>query len=366
MKWMEINMTPEYLKEGIERELELGNIMFQKHPKLPLKIYNYTRTCQFEKAWNPITLICRGLVLDFDYNIVARPLAKFFNWEELKDFEEENAKGIIPWHLPYEVFNKEDGSLGIIFEYNNVWMVASRGSFTSDQAIKANEMLKKYSTDLLIPGFTYCVEIVYPENRIVVDYGKEEKLILLAVINNESGAEIDLETDFERPICFGANIPPAEFKALNTHNKEGGVFRFSNGFRIKVKFEEYCALHAVVTNITSYDIWRHLMAGKPMEDLLQLVPDEIDDWVKNQVSALEDNYKAVEKEYQEGPLKEVYKAMAEAVAKLDPKYDKGLVFAMAKGRDYSSKIYKKVKPEYEKAYSKIFHVQNTAEDVPTE
>jgi hypothetical protein len=40
-------------------------------------------------------------------------------------------------------------------------VVATRGSFTSDQAIKAKELLKKYNTDIMFRHLTYCFEIIY-------------------------------------------------------------------------------------------------------------------------------------------------------------------------------------------------------------
>lgn len=193
------------------------------------------------------------------------------------------------------------------------------------------------------------------KNRIVVDYGDTEELILLAAINNETGEELDvhkINTPFQVAEHLGKNLDPAQFKALNTTNKEGGVFKFSNGFRMKVKFEDYCAMHSVVTNITSYDVWEHLKAGKPIEDLLQMVPDEIDGWVRGQIDAINAEYKTIE-EYHQGPLKEIFKLIAEKVAELDSSYDKGVIFSMIKGKDYSEKIYRKTKPQYEKAFQKI-------------
>lgn len=38
-----------------------------------------------------------------------------------------------------------------------------------------------------------CVEIVYPENRIVVDYGKDRKLWLIGIRDNASGNDLPLE-----------------------------------------------------------------------------------------------------------------------------------------------------------------------------
>ena len=76
--------------------------------------------------------MCRGLITDNEGNIVARTWGKFFNLEEKK-------------HTPtddFDVYAKLDGSLGILFYYQNQWVMATRGSFTSDQAIKGFEMLK--------------------------------------------------------------------------------------------------------------------------------------------------------------------------------------------------------------------------------
>ena len=59
-----------------------GLIIKQVHPTLPLSIYNYSRTCQYGASWDEITLACRGLVLDNEGNVIAKPFPKFFNYEE--------------------------------------------------------------------------------------------------------------------------------------------------------------------------------------------------------------------------------------------------------------------------------------------
>ena len=107
-----------------------GWLMNQVHPELPLTIWNYTQQTQFEGMWDEITLSCRGLVTDDEGNIVARPFKKFFNLEEGK-------------HTPtkdFDVFEKMDGSLIIVFWYDGGWVVASRGSFISEQAIGASKI----------------------------------------------------------------------------------------------------------------------------------------------------------------------------------------------------------------------------------
>jgi RNA ligase len=133
--------------------IEKGLVIKQDHPTLPLSIYNYSRTCQYDKLWDEVTLDCRGLVLDSEGNVVAKPFPKFFNMEELSDSEIPNES--------FEVYEKMDGSLGIAFYYKGDWIVATRGSFVSEQAVKGTEMLKKYPIEHLDKNNTYLFEIIY-------------------------------------------------------------------------------------------------------------------------------------------------------------------------------------------------------------
>jgi RNA ligase len=90
------------------------------------------------------------------------------------------------------VFDKMDGSLGILYPTSQGMAVATRGSFTSEQALKATEILhEKYPEWAQITydwfrsnfdanwyevNYTDLVEIVYPENRIVVDYARSSRV----------------------------------------------------------------------------------------------------------------------------------------------------------------------------------------------
>lgn len=200
-------------KELLRKMLDEEYVMVQKHPTLDLYVYNYTRKCQFEKNWNEITLLTRGLILDGDMNIVGRGFGKFFNLQEHKDED-------IP-KLPYEIFEKMDGSLGIVFIYKNQLIVASRGSFISDQAIIAKNILdKKYGHILSFPSnTTYLFEIVHKNNRIVVNYGDEENLVLLSIINNLTGEEYPLE-DIGFPIVKKYGNEEFERYKLNQQTKK--------------------------------------------------------------------------------------------------------------------------------------------------
>lgn len=52
-----------------------------------LILFNYTPICQFSKAWDEYTIMARGLIVDKEGNVVARPFDKFFNYEEVQEVD---------------------------------------------------------------------------------------------------------------------------------------------------------------------------------------------------------------------------------------------------------------------------------------
>lgn len=279
----------------IDKFIEDGFIRKAANSNNDLFIYNYTEKTQYEKMWISETLQCRGLICDALGTIIARPFPKFFNLEEYQD------------KLPnesFKVYEKMDGSLGILYFYDDKPYIASRGSFGSEQAIKATELLHTLyskSIPLLNKEYTYLFEIIYPANRIVVNYGDEESLVLLGVINTSTGEDLPNE-DFNHlgfPIIQQyQNITELQnLERFSENNKEGFVIRFNSGLRIKFKFEEYVKLHAIVTQITAKRIWERLKENKPFdEELLKLIPDELYAWTKKTEQYFKDEYRKIELE----------------------------------------------------------------------
>src|ERR1041384_1181072 len=106
---------------NLDKRIAEGYINVQKHPTENLWIHNYSNSAQFDQVWDNETLMCRGLIMDADRNIVARPFPKFFNLSEVIPKGEQ---------LPNEDFivtEKMDGSLGILYKVNHVPNIATRG-----------------------------------------------------------------------------------------------------------------------------------------------------------------------------------------------------------------------------------------------
>lgn len=337
--------------EKVNQLVAEGYITKRSHPSGELVIYNYTAKAQYDRLWTAETLQCRGLIVDSNGAIAARPLPKFFNLQEYQ--------GTLPAE-PFEVYEKLDGSLGILYWYLDQPYIASRGSFNSDQAIKANQLLQTYSSaiPLLDRQLTYLFEIIYPSNRIVVDYGEMEALVLLAVIETESGIEHDL-TEFSHlgfPIAkkYDGIKDIQAIAKLEEQNKEGFVIRFEQGLRLKFKFAEYVKLHRILTQVSSKVIWEMLRDNMPFEDILERVPDEFYNWVKETKASLIAQYQQIE-----ASAKADFDRIVAMVDRSDRKEmakhiltcpHHTILFSLLDGKDYSDYIWRSIKPAHEKPF----------------
>ena len=338
--------------EKLNQYYEDGLLYKQVHPTLPLTIWNYSEKVQFENLWDEVTLMCRGLVTDDKGDIIAKPFKKFFNIEEGKYTPTEN----------FEVFEKMDGSLGIVFWYEGQWILATRGSFTSDQAIKGTEILKRYNTDILFRHMTFCFEIIYKENRIVLDYGEDEKLVMLGAFDRW-GKDYDIsdwdEWGFDVVKKYDGIKDFKELKSMVKDNQEGFVVKFSNSDRVKVKGVEYLRLHKIMTNMSTTAVWECLKNGNDIETILKDVPDEFYEKIKSYVRDLrysyfqisEDvgkrfDYKMYGKYNDKEPITD-RKEFAEWVF-TQPKHMSGILFRMFDKKDYSEIIWNLIRPEFKK------------------
>ncbi|MEU9304133.1 AAA family ATPase [Streptomyces sp. NPDC048269] len=377
--------------QALADSIDAGYVTRKSHPELPLSIYTYTRTAQYERVWNQVTTRCRGLVADDTTGvIVALPLPKFFNVGE-----HESGQPYAPAlpDEPFEVYDKVDGSLAVVFHYADRWRVASKGSFVSAQATWAQRLLDTRDTAALRPGTTYLAEILYPQNRIVVDYGDRRDLVLLAAFGAD-GTEVPLAEAAPHWEGIGSVVtvwpamPLDELIALTESNTlpggarasgmdaEGFVLRFASGVRAKAKLSEYVRLHKVLTGVTERDIWRshgiqrfagvpakqlaqglnctvsdiEASGGKPLDALLEQVPDEFDTWVREVIARLEEeaarHERAVDEAYAGlAHLAADRGAFARAVKELGDRNIRAAMFMRLDGRPTELTTWRHVRPE---------------------
>lgn len=276
------DIVDEYEIEVME---ELGRIKVTKHPDCDLFIYNYTNKAQFANEWTNAERVCRGLITDLFGRVVARGMPKFFN-------EGDPRVGEIDLDEPLWLIEKFDGSLGVCYlDSNGMPKIATRGSFTSEQADRANAMLYTYVYDDLretITRFaqqnkTMLVEIIYPENKIVVDYMDDEQLIWLGHVDNANGRFYPNYAHAVEQVTLSEGIP------VIPSNKEGYVAIADDGKMFKIKSEEYKTLHKLTfgtSNKSVWEVWAH-QGYEGIRALKQTLPDSLNVWIDREVRKLE-------------------------------------------------------------------------------
>lgn len=265
-----------------------GYVREQVHPTEPLSILNYTDRAQtkpeiFEQV--PTLNHCRGLIYNSDNGyIVARPFAKFWNLGQA-------GAAKFQWNDRVIVTDKADGSLGILYRepYSGQLSIATRGSFTSDQAIHATQVLRTKYDGWRPNGDidTLLFEIVFPDNRIVLDYGDTDDLVLLGSVYIEAGGVDSPQTaqvlhDWTGPVTetlFEGAFDEALKLPLNRQNAEGYVIReYGSSRMVKVKQEDYLLLHRAIFGLSTRRIYEAIVGGQTLEAILAPLPDEFHAW----------------------------------------------------------------------------------------
>lgn len=356
-----MNITDMLDTDNLARHVEAGTVAMVRHPSEPVRLYNYTQRCQFTGAWDNETKSARGLIVDDDGTVLARPFPKFHN---LHEHGPDAAAGTIDLVPPMRVFDKVDGSLGIAFRRPSDGRIewATRGSFTSDQAAWANGWWWHHGTDDLIPdGTTVLAEIIYPDNRIVVDYGGRECLTLLAVIDTATGTHI-APTSPGDAAWWPSDVVDVfdsvdDVAALDRNARpdaEGYVVLSGDGrTRVKLKADEYMRLHKILTGVSTVTVWDLLRAGDSLDVLYDKVPDEFATWANNTVaeltSAYDDALAAARAEFDAiAHLLDDRKAFAAEAVKSD---NRALLFRMADDKSLAELVWRMVKPERHTPYA---------------
>lgn len=271
------------------------------------------RNCTFDDSTlaGNIARNCRGLILDLKKNclIVALPYAKFFNYNE------PNAAQID--YSSAKVLEKLDGTMMILYYYNNLWRVATLGSVEASGNVCSPQnadfvrrnlthltfkelfwqiwknsnfpALSEFNTKIVksvsITNFTFMFEMLSELNEVVVKH-EEESLVLHGVRNHVNGIEYDPAEFMEDcgitniPVVgsfeiFGEDILGETLKEANKHKAnelEGFVIVDKNFNRIKIKSDEYIRQHKLRSQF-SLPMLVELIQNNEGEELINYLPE---------------------------------------------------------------------------------------------
>lgn len=281
----------------LEKMLKEGMLNKDVSEDGKLVIYSYTNNCIYAKEWNEVTRNLRGHTFDTATGeIVALAFPKFFN---LFEYEGEQRVAFSRKKI-YKCYEKVDGVLLIIHFYDGKWYMHTKGKFDTPPAHKGKEILKqKYTLEAVNKHYTLLTEILSPDYKIIIDYGDEDKLMLLSAYNLETGKELKHEELVHLseitgiPLVKSFDYTLAEMERLRmelSKDFEGFVVRFTDDERLKIKSDEYMRVAELVSNLTPLNLWKNMKNGKVKKEVLIMIPEEFREKADSMVAELEKQY----------------------------------------------------------------------------
>ena len=301
---------------------------FYNHPHVlhneweDLVIFFYSRECQYDKIWDDITRAARGIIFNKKTGeLISKSYEKFFNLNEMPESCLEN--------LPKGKFTssvKKDGSLGISFFYKDQWYITTKGSFKSEMGQWATVWFRKnVNVSAIKREYTYLFEIIYPENRIVIDYGDFEGLVLLGCIETKTSLEMPYSALIAEAEALGVTLTEIQTDYDNVedlyifckglpHNQEGFVLTFENGLKVKMKGDDYCKIHKLLSCMTPLAFWEawDLNIQEIPKSFLAGLPEEFRDICDNLNDMIQRLHMDIYEDVQEA-LKDLYSRLGEDV-----------------------------------------------------
>jgi RNA ligase len=357
---------PKLDQSKIKTRVDAGLIRTKDNLNGKYTVLCYSEKVQYEKLWDEYTSMCRGLVVGRrTCEIISRPLRKFFNLGEV----DENS---LDWDDDIEITEKLDGSLIICSFRNGEMVLNSKCSFTSEHVAFARKWIVENINDWMLSGLassseheetndvTFCFEAIFPEGRIVIDYGDLKQLTLLTIIHTDSGKE----WTYDEVKTYGElhHIPVVRrhvfdstkdfvdvVRDRNISEGEGVVIRFvKSNVRVKVKSDEYVKLHRLISHMSEKHILDVLMSGGDISAIYSTLPDELYEEVKRITNDFMDEYTQIEhlaffSMYEVNQLKTRREQAIFINGNPDYKKIAGVIFQTLDGRDPKDAIWKIVR-----------------------
>lgn len=339
---------------ALERLVEEHYITQVLSPDACLVLYNYTAKATYDRVWTPETRACRGLIAEVNTGaVVARPFEKFSNVDEA-GFPESALAALLARPGPVEITDKLDGSMVAVWHYAGGWHCSTRGSFTSTQAQAAQEWLLA-NADLTCaqPDYTYIGEWCAPDNRVVLKYDRPELCLIGARMAQGYDAPYYEVAYWAHvlglpavPALTDCDLETLVSRRPLTTGVEGWVARWPDGFRVKIKTEDYLRLHRLISGFSAARV-REAMLSSDAAHYIGELPEEIrneaerimavlDAQVQERAATLSASFARL------SPLlSDSRKAFALAVQQ-EPKEDWPFLFSLADGRPITDKLLKAV------------------------
>ena len=258
----------------LDELVDAGWVTRQKHKSFPLFVYSYSKKTQYDQYWTDLTKFARGVILDTEGNLVAKPFTKAFNIGEPSAPE-------LPKGHDYMAYSKVDGSMSVFWHYEGKWNCSTKGSFDNQYTDYALSVIGNQISSDISKDITLITEVVLPEELDDMRRAApaDPGLYFLGATHTPSRKDLNPLTfhtlwggKFASP-C-GEYIEDLMEKASHEEGTEGWVIRYSDGLRFKVKTAWYLRIFRTLSRLDD-SVKTQMLQGMSLDQILVDVPEEL-------------------------------------------------------------------------------------------
>ena len=234
----------------------------------PCSLMELTPAMLFE-IYHGILRECRGTVINLETReLVTAPFRKFANMNEWEETKQENIMQMMEHASVVEYSNKLDGSLIIARAVNGEVRLFSSGNISEEIAVQigwAKSHLTEAHKRFLLDheDYTCMFELIDPRESHVVPINRPAGIYLLGMRDIRNGSlrhyyeVIGLAAEYGIPATHLFDKTFAEILEMvktESHNDIEGFVVNIDGYRVKIKCEDYLAFQRVRNNFTHNDL----------------------------------------------------------------------------------------------------------------
>lgn len=215
--------------------------------------------------------------------LLSRPFHKFFNLNERPDVTPDFTK-------PHHIITKLDGSMIRPFRVgNNIRWGTKMGvtdvSMQAEEYVAKNPRYEHMAAEFLAQNMTPIFEWCSRQQRIILDY-PEDRLVLLAIRDNWTGSyisrrQLELAASYYNvqvvdvhTLSWSTSDMPAFTEFVRSMKGiEGFIIQFDDGHMVKIKCDEYVALHKAKSYLDNERDVVGMILDEKVDDLLPLLPE---------------------------------------------------------------------------------------------
>ena len=245
-------------KDELKEYVQTSNLVNMKEAGDGIYVLKYKKKVFYDNLWNEYIAECRGSIVDADFNLVAYPFTKIYNYGIEKEAP------VLADDTKVTAFRKVNGFMVAMTWYNGDVLVSTTGSTDSPFVDMAKEMMvthmpwadwqMAFANDDM-RGMTVMFECVHPNDPHIVP--EKPGMYVLGYRENEWGSKIghDPFMLLELGRMLNCHVPEstttnmARVKDMAKECKhEGYVFYTEDGVSAKIKSPYYLTSKWVARN----------------------------------------------------------------------------------------------------------------------